>query len=136
MSGVERLHWVACGQRSRLWWAVSCTICVFRYTLLHKTAALTITYGADLINVFNRIVQFASKTTGWPGLQPASVLLALVSIQTAIGITAGLAGWYFGRRTRNMYLESSLEVAPREKNLFQYGHRRRELMTRLGNTCG
>lgn len=93
------------------------------YTLLHKIVALTITYGADLVSVFNGIVQFASKTTGWQGLQPASVLLALVSIQTVIGIAAGLAGWYCGRRTRDMYLENSLEVVPMGKNLFQYGRK-------------
>lgn len=70
------------------------------YTLLQKIVSLTVIYGFDLVRVFAGLVQFASRITGWQGLQPVSVLLALASIQGALGIAAGLAGWYIGGRVR------------------------------------
>ncbi|GIV20371.1 MAG: hypothetical protein KatS3mg023_2122 [Armatimonadota bacterium] len=70
------------------------------YTLLQKIVSLTILYGVDLMRVFTALLQFASQRTGWQGWQPASVLLALVAIQSALGITAGLAGWYVGRQVK------------------------------------
>lgn len=95
--------------------AVGCVvggILAVSYTLLHKIVALTIVYGADLVRVFTGIVQFASRVTGWQGLQPADVLLALVAVQSILGATAGLAGWYFGRRVQQRYAaRHSEEVA-------------------------
>ncbi len=81
------------------------------YTLLQKIVSLTIIYGIDLMRVFAELVQFASQRTGWQGLQPGGVLLALASIQGALGITAGLAGWYVGRRVRDTYASSPEDVA-------------------------
>jgi len=80
------------------------------YTLLQKLVSLTIIYGIDLMRVFTELVQFASQRTGWQGLQPGGVLLALVSIQSVLGITAGLTGWYVGRRVQNMYATSAEDV--------------------------
>lgn len=84
------------------------------YTLLHKIVALTIVYGADLVRVFTGIVQFASKVTGWHGLQPATVLIALASVQSVIGIAAGLSGWYIGRRVRERGSHSPEGMEPEE----------------------
>lgn len=70
------------------------------YTLLQKIVSLTIIYGVDLMRVFTALLQFASQRTGWREWQPSSVLLALVAIQSALGITAGLAGWYVGRQVK------------------------------------
>jgi nucleoside-triphosphatase THEP1 len=72
------------------------------YTLLQKIVSLTILYGMDLVRVFTALLQFVAQRTGWQGWQPAHVLFALVAIQSALGITAGLAGWYAGRRVRNL----------------------------------
>lgn len=82
------------------------------YTLLHKIVALTIVYGADLVRVFTGIVQFASKVTGWQGLQPANVLLGLVAVQSAMGIVAGVAGWYVGRQVRERGVRGIQEEQP------------------------
>jgi nucleoside-triphosphatase THEP1 len=81
------------------------------YTLLQKMVSLTIIYGIDLMRVFTGLVQFASQRTGWQGLQPGGVLLALVSIQGTLGITAGLVGWYVGRRVQDTYASSPEDVA-------------------------
>lgn len=81
------------------------------YTLLQKMVSLTIIYGIDLMRVFTELVRFAAQRTGWQGLQPGGVLLALASIQGALGITAGLAGWYVGRRVRDTYASSPEDVA-------------------------
>jgi nucleoside-triphosphatase THEP1 len=67
------------------------------YTLLQKIVSLTIVYGADLVRVFSGIVQFASKVTGWEGLQPGTVLLVLALTQSILGVAAGLTGWHVGR---------------------------------------
>ncbi|MCS6949993.1 MAG: hypothetical protein NZ520_05970, partial [bacterium] len=97
--------WVGCALGGAL--AVS-------YTLLHKIVALTIVYGADLVRVFTGLVQFASKVTGWHGLQPANVLLALAAVQSILGIAAGLAGWYFGRQVQQRDARVSEDVDPLE----------------------
>lgn len=80
------------------------------YTLLQKIVSLTVIYGFDLVRVFAGLVQFASRITGWQGLQPVSVLLALASIQGSLGIAAGLAGWYIGGRVRLRYPDSSEDI--------------------------
>ncbi|MCL6475013.1 MAG: nucleoside-triphosphatase [Firmicutes bacterium] len=80
------------------------------YTLLQKLVSLTIIYGIDLMRVFTELVQFASQRTGWQGLQPGGVLLVLVSLQSVLGITAGLTGWYVGRRVRDTYATSAEDV--------------------------
>lgn len=85
------------------------------YTLLHKIVALTFTYGIDLVRVFTGIVRFASKVTGWQGLQPANVLFTLVMVQSAMGVAAGLAGWYVGQRVREQHTEEQGKFVARER---------------------
>ena len=83
------------------------------YTLLQKGVSLTLIYGFDLVRVLGALVQFASRITGWQGVQPTAVLLALASVQGALGAAAGWAGWYIGRQARSKCMDS-FDDLPRE----------------------
>lgn len=70
------------------------------WTLAQKILSLLITYGLDFIALYEGVVRFAAKATGWHSLGPAQVVLGLLAAQAALGAAAGTAGWWMGRQRR------------------------------------
>ncbi len=70
------------------------------WTLAQKILSLLITYGLNFIALYEGLVRFAARATGWRALGPGDVVLALLAVQAALGAAAGAAAWWLGRRRR------------------------------------
>jgi len=70
------------------------------WTLGQKILSLLITYGPDLISLYEGLVRFAAKAAGWHSLDPNEVILGLLAVQALLGAAAGAAGWWIGRQGR------------------------------------
>lgn len=69
-------------------------------TLVQKIVSLLIVYGADVVRLYEGLVRYAARVTGWQGLSPEAPILLLLGVQGALGAGAGLAGWRWGARYR------------------------------------
>jgi len=69
-------------------------------TLVHKIVSLLVVYGADLVRLYEGLVRYAARVTGWQGLDPASPILLLLAVQGVLGASAGVAGWRLGKGFR------------------------------------
>lgn len=68
------------------------------WTLAQKILSLLITYGLNFIPLYEGLVRFAARSTGWTALGPRELILGLLAVQAALGAAAGAAGWWLGRR--------------------------------------
>lgn len=68
------------------------------WTLVQKILSLLITYGLNFIPLYEGLVRFAARSTGWTALGPRELILGLLAVQAALGAAAGAAGWWLGRR--------------------------------------
>lgn len=68
------------------------------WTLAQKILSLLITYGLNFIPLYEGLVRFAARSTGWTALGPRELILGLLAVQAALGVAAGAAGWWLGRR--------------------------------------
>jgi nucleoside-triphosphatase THEP1 len=70
------------------------------WTLAQKILSLLITYGLNVVALYEGVVRFAARATGWQSLGPREVVLGLLAVQAALGAAAGAAGWWLGRQRR------------------------------------
>ncbi len=70
------------------------------WTLAQKILSLLITYGLNFVELYQGLVRFAAKASGWQSLGPREVVLGLLAVQAALGAAAGTAGWWLGRQRR------------------------------------
>lgn len=70
------------------------------WTLAQKILSLLITYGLNFIALYEGLVRFAARATGWQSLGPKEVVLGLLAVQAVLGAAAGAAGWWLGRHPR------------------------------------
>jgi len=69
-------------------------------TLVQKIISLVIVYGADIVRLYEALVRYAARVTGWESLDPASPILLLLAVQGVLGASAGLAGRRLGKGFR------------------------------------
>ncbi|MGC8793326.1 MAG: hypothetical protein ACP5U2_08040, partial [Bryobacteraceae bacterium] len=67
-------------------------------TLVQKIVSLVIVYGVDIVRLYEGLVRYAARATGWEGLHPSSPLILLLAVHAALGVSAGLAGWRWGSK--------------------------------------
>ncbi|MGB9610221.1 MAG: nucleoside-triphosphatase, partial [Bryobacteraceae bacterium] len=68
------------------------------WTLAQKVLSLLITYGPDFIALYEGLVRFAARATGWQSLGPEEVVFGLLAAQAGLGAAAGACGWWVGRQ--------------------------------------
>jgi nucleoside-triphosphatase THEP1 len=81
------------------------------WTLGQKILSLLITYGPDLISLYEGLVRFAAKAAGWQSLDPEGIVLGLLAVQGCLGAAAGASGWWIGRKRRQAGVQA-LNGAP------------------------
>lgn len=69
-------------------------------TLVQKIVSLLIVYGADVVRLYEGLVRYAARVTGWQALAPEAPILVLLGVQATLGAAAGLTGWRWGARYR------------------------------------
>lgn len=70
------------------------------WTLAQKVLSLLITYGLNFITLYEGVLRFAARATGWQSLGPKEVVFGLLAVQVTLGAAAGTAGWWLGRQKR------------------------------------
>ncbi|MCS7316170.1 MAG: nucleoside-triphosphatase [Bryobacterales bacterium] len=91
-------------------------------TLVQKIVSLLIVYGLDVVRLYEGLVRYAARVTGWQGLGPEEPILWLLGVQAALGAAAGLTGWRWGGR----YRPSRPAEPARERAAIAPQQRRRE----------
>lgn len=81
------------------------------WTLAQKILSLLITYGLNFIELYEGLVRFAAKVTGWRSLGPGEVVLGLLAVQAALGAAAGTTGWWLGRQRRESRAAALARIA-------------------------
>ncbi|MFO8173980.1 MAG: nucleoside-triphosphatase [Longimicrobiales bacterium] len=66
------------------------------WTLCQKLVSLLVTYGADLVRVYQDLVTVAERQVGAVPLGPWGPILALASLNLVVGLTAGVVGSRLG----------------------------------------
>lgn len=82
------------------------------WTLAQKILLLLVTYGLDFIALYEGLIRFAARATGWRSLGPADIVLGLLAVQASLGAVAGLTGWWLGRRPTRAAASAFRAVAP------------------------
>lgn len=80
----------------RLWGYALGGALAMSWTLCQKLVSLLITYGVDLVRVYQDLVAVAERQVGAVPLGPWGPLLALASLNLVVGLTAGVAGARLG----------------------------------------
>ncbi len=69
-------------------------------TLVQKIVSLLLVYGTDVVRLYEGLVRYAARASGWHGLSPEAPILTLLVAQAALGAAAGLGGWRWAGRYR------------------------------------
>jgi len=79
------------------------------WTFVQRLANVLIQFGASVVNLYVNVVEFASRNLGLRRLGPIELLVVILAIHAALGITAAALAVTAARRTRN-----SIAAAGRE----------------------
>ena len=70
------------------------------FTLLQKIVSLLITYGTDIVRLYEASISYAGKAASWQRLEPLDLIFAVLGAQAVLGLIAGTAGWRMGRKVK------------------------------------
>jgi len=95
--------------------------------LLHKVFSLLILYGFNIVKIYLNIFYYASKQINIQDADPWVLLLILVGIYWATGIIAALIGYFAGKKSGQLKMESSIisDFPSKKLELFTFNEDRK-----------
>lgn len=81
-------------------------------TIFHRFVSLLILYGFDFIKILTDLYKFSVKQIDLEKLKPSVLVILVVVIYVLIGITAALAGYFYGKRHIIKDMINSREAIP------------------------
>ena len=76
--------------------------------LLHKVFSLLILYGFNIVKIYLNIFYYASKQVNIQNADPWVLLVILVAIYWVTGIAAALIGYFAGKKSGQLKMESAI----------------------------
>jgi nucleoside-triphosphatase THEP1 len=77
-------------------------------TILHKLVSLTITYGFDFITILGALYKFCVKQLHFEFMTPGYLILFIVLVYVAAGMTAAILGYTTGMKYKQIRMDGAV----------------------------
>jgi len=93
------------------------------FVLIQKIGTVVITYGLDIILIFEQMYDYSIRQFHWEHLEVKYAVMALFAIYILIGMTGGFVGYLTGRRAQQLGQKKNLDFQINKdsfQSLFEY----------------